>query len=257
MDMSFLFEQIDAWVTIMLLATWMVAAWAVGRQMGHRRAIAAPEPMGNRFIDASLALLGLLLAFTFSMSLARHEHRRAMVVADSNSIGDFYTCASLLKDPARSKLQALIREYAQSKYEAAQRPLSEAALQSFLQRFQQSHARMTELVIQAAAEGTPILIPLTNTLNNLTSSSASRVNAFRDRLPWSIVLLLCLGAVVSMFLIGRGQAGCPEPQIIITSSFVLLVCLVVYVTLDLNQPGHGLITVSQEPFERLLIAIAK
>lgn len=36
-----------------------------------------------------------------------------------------------------------------------------------------------------------------------------------------------------------------------------LVALVVYVTLDLNQPRRGLITVSQEPLERLLATMAK
>jgi hypothetical protein len=32
----------------------------------------------------------------------------------------------------------------------------------------------------------------------------------------------------------------------------VLVALVVYVTLDLNQPRRGLITINQEPLERLL-----
>jgi hypothetical protein len=38
-----------------------------------------------------------------------------MKFADSNAIGDFYTCASSLKEPARTKLQAVIRQYAQAR----------------------------------------------------------------------------------------------------------------------------------------------
>jgi len=60
----------------------------------NRRAKAAV----SKFLDASLAVLGLLLAFTFSTALVKHDQRRLMVVADSNAIGDFYTCASLLKE---------------------------------------------------------------------------------------------------------------------------------------------------------------
>jgi hypothetical protein len=33
------------------------------------------------------------------------------------------------------------------------------------------------------------------------------------------------------------------------------VTLVTYVTLDLNQPSHGTITISQEPFRRLLASM--
>ena len=50
----------------------------------------------------------MLLAFSFSMSLVKHEQRRQMVVTDSNAIGDFYTCVSLLKEPQREKLSCLM-----------------------------------------------------------------------------------------------------------------------------------------------------
>jgi hypothetical protein len=39
--------------------------------------------------------------------------------------------------------------------------------------------------------------------------------------------------------------------------FVALVSMVVWVTLDLNQPQRGLITVSQEPLERLLSGMGR
>ena len=64
---------------------------------------------GSKFDDASLAFIGLLLAFTFGMSLAKHDHRRDMMVADSNAIGDFYTCARMLKETVQTKLQTVVR----------------------------------------------------------------------------------------------------------------------------------------------------
>ncbi len=69
-----------------------------------------------KFTDSSLAILGLLLAFTFSMALGMHDHRRLMVVQESNAIGDFFTSASILKDPYRSALQSLIRTYTTTRY---------------------------------------------------------------------------------------------------------------------------------------------
>jgi hypothetical protein len=100
--------------------------------------------------------------------------------------------------------------------------------------------------------GTPITIPLVNTFNELTSSHASRMAALRDRLAPSIVLLLFLAAILSLVLVGRQQEALGERGHLGTIGFIVLVSMVVWVTLDLNQPHRGWITVSQEPMQRLL-----
>jgi hypothetical protein len=105
--------------------------------------------------------------------------------------------------------------------------------------------------------GTPIAVSLTNTLNGVTSSDASWLAALRDRLPWSIVLLLFVASTVPAFLMGQQQGVSQRPHLSGTLSFILLVTLVTYVTLDLNQPGKGFIRVSQESLERLLDSMSK
>jgi hypothetical protein len=248
-------EHVDVWIGALAFALGMLVFWAIGWRRGQRLPVESGEDPGTKFTDASMALLGLLLAFTFSMSLGRHDQRRAAVVADSNAIGDFYTCATLLKDPSRSRLQGVIKEYARDRLETARGTQSDAAEEKAQKRCQEMHARMTEIVGAALAEGTPIAVPLTNTLNNLTSSNASRFAAYRERLPWSIVGLLFLGSIVPTFLLGQQQGVSRRVNLIKTVSFIFLVTLVIYVTLDLNQPGRGLITVNQQPLEQLLEAM--
>ena len=116
---------------------------------------------------------------------------------------------------------------------------------------------MTELVAQALKDGTPISVPLTNTLNEVTSSQNSRLVAYRDRLLSSIVLLLYASAIIVMLLIGRQQGIDGSADIAGTLCFVLLVSTAVYVTLDLNRPERGPISVSQEPIERLVFSMTK
>jgi hypothetical protein len=255
--MGGIINRTDPLMIALACAAAMVGAWAIGWRQGRRLPPETGEDPAVKFTDASLALLGLLLAFTFSMSLARHDQRRATVVADSNAVGDFYTCASLLKQPVRSRLQGIIREYAQQKLDAGRLVLSQADLEKVLKRYQEMHARMTTTVDEAILGGTPIALSLTNTLNNVTSSSTSYLAAYRERLPWTIVLLLFLGAIVPALLVGLKQGASPRPHVVGTACFIILVAFVVYVTLDLNQPGSGAIRVSHEPFERLLESMEK
>jgi hypothetical protein len=204
-----------------------------------------------------MALLGLLIAFTFGMSIERHDRRRLASLADSNAIGDFNTCAAMLNEPTRTKLQAVIRRYAQLRLETAQGSVSGTDIESALERSDQMHNEMTRLVAEAINNGTPIAVSLTNTLNAVSSSQASRLSAFRDRLPVSILVLLFAGAISSVMLIGREQGRGDTRDAAGTIFFILLVAVAIYVTLDLNQPERGLIRVSQEPIERLLSSMSK
>lgn len=256
--MGHIFDDIDAWTVAATVALAMVAGWLAGRWIGYRlRQELEGKAAVSKFLDASLALLGLLLAFTFSTALVKHDQRRLMVVADSNAIGDFYTCASLLKEPERTKLRAVIHDYGALRVDLSKRAYNADAFESALRQFQQMHNQMVELVSMALSDGTPIAVPLVNTLNAVTSTQAERLAAVKDRLPTSIVVLLLLSALGAALLVGREQGVANEEDLAGTIWFIVLVSVAIFVTLDLNQPNRGFITVDQEPIQRLLSTISE
>jgi hypothetical protein len=255
--MNSVLNQLDPGWTALLLAAAMLGTWSVGFRIGRKRRMDGSAKPEGKFEDAVVAILGLLLAFTFSMALSKYDQRREMLVHDSNAIGDFYTCASLLPEPFRTKLQGVVRDYTQLRLDVAREKPDAAGLDAALGRFQVMQNRMTELAGEAVNAGTPIAVPLTNTLNELTSSHASRLAAVRDRLPGSVVVLLFFSAAIATGLVGRAQGTSKDPPLGGTMSFLLLVTLVAYVILDLNNPVKGFIAVSQEPMERVLAAMGK
>lgn len=258
--MERMFTDIHPWLVASTVALAMVVGWLAGRWQGQRARVvlrSRGQTPVSKFEDASLAVLGLLLAFTFATALGKHDQRRVMVVADSNAIGEFYTCASLLKEPVRTKLRSVIHDYVALRVALSQRRYDEATFESALRQFEQMHKQMVELVSQALENGTPIAVPLTDALNAVSSSHAARVVAIRDRMQVSIVLLLLLSAVVSAILVGRDQGATDQYDLAGTVCFVIIVSFAIFVTLDLNQPDRGLITVSQEPIQRLLSTMSQ
>ena len=249
------FTDIHAWLIAVTVAFAMLVGWLAGRWQGRRvgvRLKSRGQTPVSKFEDASLAILGLLLAFTFSTAIGKHDQRHMMVVADSTAIGDFYACASLLKEPVRTKLRTVIHDYVTLRVDLAEHRYDEATFERALGQFEQMHHQMAGSVSQALEDGTPIAVSLTNALNAVTNSHAARLAAIRDRLPASIVLLLFMSAVVSAFLVGRDQGATDQYDLAGTVCFVALVSFIIFVTLDLNQPDRGLVTVSQEPIQRLL-----
>jgi hypothetical protein len=255
--MDYIIEQIEAWLVALAFAGAMLGSWGLGWRYGRRLSPEPGEDPGSKFIDASIALLGLLLAFTFAIALGRYDQRRLAVIAESTAIGDFYTCASLLKEPLRTKLQDVIRNYAQDQLKTPQETLYGEDEKKATERCQKSYAEMTDIVGKAIAEGTPIANPLTNTLNNVTTTAASRLAAFQVRLPWSIVGLLFLSSVVPAFLIGEKQGTTHKIHFSGSVSFIVLVTLVIFVILDLNQPRRGIIRVSHSSLETVIQSMAR
>lgn len=251
-------ESLNPWLTAGLLAVALAAAWAIGWWRGDIDGKRLREPATGKMTDSIMALMGLLLAFTFGISLEKHNQRRLMVVGDSNAIGDFYTCVNLLPDSAeREALRGEVRGYVEHRLAVVQGSMDEETLQKRLDEAEQNHGRMESLTRKAVSSSPPVTVPLVNKLTDLTSNHAARLAAGRDRLPWSIVGLLVLTAVTSLAMLGYQQGAEGKRSVGAVLGFVLLVSLVVGVTLDLNQPRSGLITVSQEPLERLLATMKK
>jgi hypothetical protein len=242
--------QLNPAVVAAILAVLAMGSWCLGVLLGRRlRAAKASTP---QFDGASITLLSLLLAFAFGTSMSKHDQRRLAVVQDANAIGDFYTCATLLKEPTRSRLQTVIRAYAERRVRVTTEPLNNVGLESALDEFQHMHEQMTALVDQALADGTPIAVALTNTLNAVTSNQAARLAAIRDRLAGSIVALLFLCTIITAALVGGSQGFSGDSDLRGALCFILLVSFTIYVILDLNQPTSGFIKVSQESIERLV-----
>jgi hypothetical protein len=84
----------------------------IGRRIGVRRLTDGPEGarVGTGTIEGAVfALLGLLIAFTFSGAGSRFDDRRALIVEETNYIGTAYLRLDLLPASAQPALRDLFR----------------------------------------------------------------------------------------------------------------------------------------------------
>jgi hypothetical protein len=245
--------HVDAWIEASLLAVLLAAAWVVGFRIGRRRRDRGDRTGMGKVGEATLTLMALLLGFSFAVSLQKHDARRLAIVADSNAIGDFYTAASMLKEPVRSQLHDVIRDYAKHRFDLVEAHTSEAELQAALKEVAAMQNRMTELVRQALDAGdTATATPIVTTLNGVTSMHASRLSTYRDVLPGSVVVLLFVASIAAIALLGLHDGTEPMGHLKSDAIFIVLIVCCVYVTLDLNQAHRGMIQVSQEPMVKLI-----
>jgi hypothetical protein len=245
---------LDAWVVTLIFALTMVAFFVLGSWRGRR----SPSPAGDtgeKYTDASMALLGLLLAFTFSMALNRYDNRHQAMVAETSAIGDLYTNATLLPEPTRSEFQTLLSNYVARRLEGRREGALRNEQDRVLLEARQMQAKATDIVSIMVEQQTPTTVPLVNTLNAVGSTYLAYLAAYRERLPAIVLILLLVGSAIPAFLMGR-QGATNTVHKSGPLAFCLLVTLVIYVTFDLNQPSGGLITVRDEPLVELLKSLS-
>src|SRR5437764_1062365 len=90
------------------LLTGIVATMEFGRRMGARRVAEYGDGAvaGVSTVEGGVfALLGLLLAFTFSGAASRFDTRRQQIVEEANNIGTAYLRVDLLPAAAQPELR--------------------------------------------------------------------------------------------------------------------------------------------------------
>src|SRR5262245_30918871 len=101
-----LLDVIPLWLILPLTIGIALASVELGYRIAVYRRLQKEEekesPVSG-MVGATLALLALMLAFTFSLAGSRFEDRRQVVLTESNAIGTAYLRAAMLPEPMRTE----------------------------------------------------------------------------------------------------------------------------------------------------------
>src|SRR5512136_2172886 len=142
----------------------MLLLLEVGRRLGRRRQGKQEDgarPGLGAVEGAVFALLGLLIAFTFSGAASRFDARRQLIVAEANAIGTAWLRLDLLPATAQPELRNLFRQYLDARLAVYQRMPD---MESALVELGKANALQGEIWGKAAAVGqqapTPLIVQL-------------------------------------------------------------------------------------------------
>ena len=148
----------------------------LGRRLGQRAIARDGASLSNigSLETAVFALLGLLIAFTFSGALTRFDVRRSQAVDEANAIGTAYLRIDVLPESAQPRLREAFRSYVDARI-ATYRKLSDiAAARSELARSQELQADIWSQAVTATRmpEARPgldlIVLPALNQMFDIT-----------------------------------------------------------------------------------------
>jgi len=256
-----LIEQMPIWLVGLVILASLIGAqqlgFLAGRLLTRKGEGKGLEGIGY-LLSAALALLGLLIAFTFATAADRYNTRRNLLTDEANAIRTTYVRVQALDEAPKAALSPLVADYAKvrraSVAAAEDRPAT-ARIDGETGRLQE--AIWGETVKAARTATVPTLNgPLLEAVNRAFDLAASRRAALDARIPITILRTLVIFALVSALIIGIALGGGTRYLLASGALFVVL-SLAACLILDLDRPHTGTITISEAPMVRMLATIQR
>ena len=230
----------------LLAIAFVVFFLELGFRAGRRTASPDMEKESSvgAMVSASLALLALLMAFTFSFAASRIEARRSVFLDEVNAIGTVYLRTRVLPVPTRDDARVLLREYADVRISAA----ASGKVQPAVRRSVEIQNQLWEsaAALAEANPGSLVLSLYLQALNEMIDLHTTRlVESLGVRIPgivWAVI-----GAITALSMSGMGYqmglGGRRRPRS--TPAFAIAFALMVLLIADLDRPQGGWIRLSQ------------
>jgi AcrR family transcriptional regulator len=226
----------------------VLACLRIGWSLGRARLRAGGEDSmaGLGALEGSIyALMGLLIAFTFTGAAQRFESRRDLIVQEVNAIGTAWLRLDLLDTETRDDVRALFRQYLDVRIEGYARIGESAAVASALAESNKlQNAIWSRLAAAAQQNPTPqvaaVVLPPVNEMFDVANT---RLLATHRHPPIAIFLMLGFLVLVSALMAGFGMAKAQSQSSIHAVGFAAIVSVAIYLIIDLEFPRLGLLRV--------------
>ena len=223
----------------------------VGRRYGLRSHVHETDQgaSGKRIVEgAFFGLMSLLIAFSFSGSVTRFDHRRELIIEESNDISTAYHRVDMLAPDAQPKMRELFRSYLDSRL-AVYRALPDLdAAKMELASSLDLQGRIWTLAVASTRdpashpESGRLLLPALNTMGDIANS---RTWAAMNHPPTLVIGMLFSIALICAFIAGNNLSAAKMHVPLYAIAFALLTSFSIYVILEVEYPRIGFVNIGK------------
>jgi hypothetical protein len=229
---------------VSLLVLWLSAR--LGASWRKRREL--DDEMREDFgvvLAATLTLLGLIIAFTFSMATTRYDLRKNYEEAEANAIGTEYVRADLMPPEGAAKMRTLLRTYIDQRIlfytvrdQGRVKQINDytAQLQSQL---------WSSVTTPAKEQPTPVIALAVAGMNDVLNSQGYTQAAWWNRIPTAGWVLMIVIAICCNLLMGFA-ARRVEKEALLLTVLPLILSISFFLIADIDSPRGGLIRIQPQ-----------
>ncbi len=257
MDIPWLYE-IPLWANALVFLIALFAAVELGFRFGLRqrraRSSAEKSTRGDVTLGSMLALLGLMLAFTYAFTLSRADARKQSVIDEVNAIGTAFLKADLLPEPGRSDVRERLLDYAKTRVITHDMVKEQSSRDALIARTMTAQSKLwpaTKSAIQGGPLG-PYESSMVQAVNDVLDAHTRRLTAALDHMPEVVSVLLLLIAALSLAVAANNAGLSGHMNRWRMASFTLILSGLMLVIMDFDRPQIGFIMLDESPLSALI-----
>jgi hypothetical protein len=247
-------------MTELLVAMGLIAGVVAAHEIGFW--LGSLSRSGDDLFDRQVALIrtstgalvAFLVAFAFSGAASRFVDRIDLVVREANALGTAYLRADTIAEPQRGELKAALKEYTADRVALLSRE-GRHQIEPLLSKVSGLHERMWKAAIKATQGNAPLMAVVLPPINEVIDLHSVHLAMARRHLPIPIMTLLLGSAAIGFGMVGFGNGRVCRRFSVLDSVYGTVLVLALFMTIDLDYPGIGLIRVSNLPVEETLAAM--
>lgn len=244
---------VPIWVIALLFASIVIFGGECGFHIGKRAKTTLGESPFAVLQAAIFGLLGLLLAFSFSLGLARYDARRAEVINEANAIASAQLRSELLTPPAAAAVRTALKRYVDARIDFARQTVDERARAAAAG---QSAALQRQIWNVAKGEfhrdpHSVAVYAFVQALSTMIDESGQEEAILSAHVPDEVIVTLAVVIAFASILLGVGFGRTDRRGVLGIILFAVVIGLVVATIVDLDRPQRGFIRVSLRPLQEL------
>lgn len=227
-----------------------VVALLIASEFGHVLGLRAAGEANVTTLEAAIfGLLALMISFTFAMALTRFDERRVAVLNEANAIGTAALRARMLPAPQSVESLKLFRDYVAIRLGITQQVPSSSEMHAAVIRSNQIQDALWLQARQIMAKESG-MVPTglyIQALNEMFDNQQKRLTAYLNRVPNIVFVALYGIAFVAIAFAGYSSGTEGRRWRLPVYTVSILVAAVILLILDIDRPGAGFVSISQQP----------
>ncbi len=203
---------------------------------------------------STAAVVAFLIGFAFSGAASRFVDRLDIVVKEANALGTAYLRADAIAEPHRSELRAALREYTADRIQLLSSERRDQ-IEPLLAKVGGLHERMWQSGIKGTRDNAPLMLVVLPPINEVIDLHSTHLAMARRHLPWPIMSVLLGTAAIGVGLMGFGNGRVGRRFSLLDSVYGVVLAVALWMTIDLDYPGIGIIRVKNLPLVESLAAM--
>ncbi|MBU3566259.1 hypothetical protein ICE93_09475 [Polynucleobacter sp. MWH-HuK1] len=191
---------------------------------------------------ATLTLLALIIGFTFSMAIDRHDQREIYEEGEANAIGTEYLRADLLPPKAAAATKDLLIQYIDQRILFYSKQSPEKILEIRSKTDQLQMALWNEILPVVRTQPTAPIALVASGMNDVLNSQGYVQAAWWNRIPYTAWALMAAIAVCANLLVGFGARNF-QKNIALFMIFPFVVAVSFFLIADIDSPRGGVIRI--------------